>query len=205
VWRSLPKRTLSLRLPQLVVIDEERFFNLLAKAAKTRVSNITIRKGKILVELEGDKASIRETIIAIRRLLREYRIEEAGGWRVYNARFIHRLAGIAVPLDVVAEVLKLEGWPSEDVGEGLKTKASIEVVADASRRVSEAIKTLESIYAARTAKKLLAAAGAYTLADMDEIIDEALSLGLLEEDSEGKLAVKGPWKNALRKLVKSLR
>ena len=142
--------------------------------------------------------------MSVRRLLEEYKVREARGYRVYSARALHRQAGIAVPLDVVVELLTLEGYRAEEVEEGLKTTASPGEVIDAARRVAEAIKLLEGVYAARTAKKLLAVARAYTLIDLEEIIEACLSLGVLGEEGDGKLVVRGPWRSALKRLITKL-
>jgi len=158
-----------------------------------------------MIELVGDGASIRETIIRIKRLLDEYRVvAKKGGLREYAARRIHREAGLAIPMDVLAEVLKRNGWRSEAREDAIETTAPFQEVVSAARLVAEALEAMKHVQASRSAKKALATAMAATGAPLEDAVRAGLEAGVIVENDEGRLETVIPWREAAREIIRRL-
>lgn len=192
---ALAKRRIMIRFPPPDVESRERFLERLFSQIKTPFSRVEIEDDRIMIELAGDGASIRETIIRIKRLQEEYRVSvKARGLRVYNARRIHREAGLAIPMDVLAEVLRRNGWRARESEEGIETDAPFDEVVSAAKLVAEAVGEMQHLDAARGAKKALATAMAVTGAPLQDAINAGLEAGVLVERSEGGLEARVPWR-----------
>jgi hypothetical protein len=200
----LARRTISFTVKRLQPGGLDKLLERLSRELKSGFARVEVRGDRLVVELVGDKASIRESIVRVRRMLREMEVRRApGGLYAYDPSAIRRNAGISVPLDVLAEVLISAGYRASYTGEALVTDAEMEVVAEASRRVAEALKALESVNAATGLRKALAAASAASGVGVEILLEEALSLGVARE-AGGRLIIKGSWRDSFRRLMESV-
>ncbi len=171
-----------MRIPQGV--DLERFLDRVSKALATGSAIYRVEGGTLKIIVYGSEAEIKETVRRIKQLLREYKTQERGGARLYTWKRIHRDAGGAIPLDALAQALRLQGHKARETGEGLETTAAYEEVAAAAQAVWEAMKTLAGSGASRSVKKAIAAAHAAGAGDPGELLEEALATGLAREEDD---------------------
>ena len=142
---------------------------------------------------------IRDSWIRLKNLLREYSVESGAG---YRAKRLFRDIGLAIPLDALAEALKIKGYKASSDSEAIYTTAPYDEVVTVATLIKEALESLKEIRASRTAKRLIVSAYAVTGLSVYDIITRGIELGLLEEDPEGKILIKKDWREALRDLVK---
>ncbi len=197
--RSFKRRVFSVRIPREAWGDIESFLERVAEALKSYGATIKLRGDSLLVEVYGQEYMIRESWVRLKRLLSEY---TPGGEEGYSLARISKDVGLAVPGDVLAVVLRLEGSRAEYRDGRLVTDAPYDVVVDAARRVRKALEEAKALAATRTAKKAVVAAAALTGLEVDRVVAAGLEAGLLSEDEEGKIAIKGPWEQLVRRLAR---
>ena len=199
------RRVLIVKIPEAALADIDRFFERLSKAIGAETAIMRVSRGAVRIEFFGSEAMAKEAIARVRRLLREYSVrEEVRGYREIPARLLYREAGLAVPLDVVEHVLRSMGRDARAGSSSIVTNADLEEVVGVARTVAEAVREAGTLYATRTAKKAVAAAAAITGRRVLEVLDAGLETGVLEEDDEGKLFVRGDWRVAVKRLVEAL-
>ena len=198
------KAVVTIKIPPLARANLDKFLERLNSVLYGDTVIGEIEGDTIKLQIYGSKVSISLTLRKIRELLREYSTPETprGGRRV-SLRLLARTAGTALPPDVLVEVLKLQGYRARVTEDGyLETDAEWEDLTAVASLLGEAIRRLSHYPASRTAKKLLFAA--LTLDPSlgpERVVDEGLALGVLWEDDEGKIHVRGDWREALKKLL----
>ncbi len=201
----MAKRRIVLRFPPPDVESRERFLERLFSQIKTPFSRVEVRDDMVIIELAGDGASIRETVIRIKRLQEEYRVATKGkGLKVYNDRRIYREAGIAIPIDVLVEVLRGGGWRAREAEDGVETDAPFPEVISVARLVAKAIEEMKHLDAARGAKKALATVIAVTGAPLQDAVNAGIEIGVLVERGDGGLEARMPWREAAREIIRAL-
>lgn len=205
--QKLAKRKIAIRFPPSDLESPERFLERLSSQIKTSFTRIEIVGDTIIIEMAGDAASIRESLIRIKGLQEEYKgsiRKSSGEKREYNARKIYRDIGLAIPLDVLIEALRRNGWSAEESNSGIKTNASYEDVISIARLIAGAIEGMKHLEAARGAKKALAVAAAVTGAPLEDAVRAGIEVGVLMEDDTGKLLTRVPWREAAREIISRL-
>jgi len=199
------KRVIILRLPPEARENPDAFIKYLSKALIGDTILMKLQGDKIRIEIYGSQALAAMTAANLKRLLREYRVKRAprGGTRI-SRQALTRYAGVAVPVDVIVEVLKLQGYRAYEEGDDLVTNADPEIVEQVASSLGSALAETQHLYATRTAKKLVLAAMVATGRGQLEVIDAGMSVGVLDEDDEGKLFVRGDWREALKKVARAL-
>jgi len=179
----------------------ERFLSRVSEALKSYGAVVRVKGWSLEVDVYGDNTMIRDSWIRLREVLSDYGSSQSP--RI-NLRRLSRDARIAVPVDVLVEVLKLMGYNAEEDDDGIKTDADYEEVLTFASMIRNALEELRLIPAARRAKHLIAALSASTGARVEDVISTGLNAGILRDD-EGKLLVKKDWRQALRELAKVIR
>ena len=196
------KTVITIKIPPLARANIERFLERLEKSIFSETVIGEIEGDTIRLQIYGSKLAVNRTLRMLRKLLKEYSTPKTGREKAYSLKLLSREAGISLPPDVLIEVLKAEGF-SARVEEGrLYTDADQDTVLGVASLIADAIKKLEHIYSTRTAKKLLIAY--LTLnptLNPSEAVMKALTQGVLEEDDDGKLYVRGDWREALKTLL----
>lgn len=198
------KRAFIVKLPPQAVEDFDKFMERLSRAIAGDPVLMKFKDGYLRVEVYGGEVLARRTKEGIKKVLREFRAAPKRGTLRVTRQAIYREAGVAIPLDVLDIVLRLQGYDTRIEGDEVYTNAPEETVYESARLIAEYLREAGSLYATRTAKRLVIAAGALTGASILELIDAGLESGVLEEDDEGKLLVPGDWREAVKKLVKHL-
>jgi hypothetical protein len=207
VLSKFKRRVFHIRIPGEARGELEKFLEKLSDAIKSYGGVVRIVDNNSLrVEIYGDGSMIRDSWIRIRNLLREYRSVEVGkGLRSYSLKRIHKEVGLAVPSDVIVEVLRAKGYEAEAREDDIVSNADLDTLISVALDVKNALEELKFVQATRTTKKLLAAVHAITGRPVDDIIEEGLEAGVLAEDeSSGKVSVISPWRDVLKKLVRVL-
>jgi hypothetical protein len=198
----LPRKVIAFSIKKIPVEDPDKLVELLSRALKTDFVRIEVRGSKLIVELAGDSASIRTSIIRLRDLVRQLSVEvKRGGMNVYRPTLIYREVGLAVPLDVVAEVLRANGYKAQYTSEGLETTAPLDEVLSASKAVADALNSMKHLPLTTGARKAVAAVSALAGVPPDNIIETGLSNGILEETGSYRITVKGSWRESFKRLL----
>ncbi|MEB2836546.1 MAG: DUF2067 domain-containing protein [Desulfurococcales archaeon] len=196
--RKLYRRVFRVRIPPAAKGELERFLEALYKAIRSYGAVLRIKGDQLVIEVYGDRAMILDSWTRIKELISDYsRVESS----TYPARLIFKEVGLALPLDIIAEVLSLKGYSAAIEEEDLRTDAPYDEVISTALSVKEALEDTKLLYATRTAKKLVVAASALLEEDPHSVIERAIELGLARFDEEGKFELLKPWREALRELV----
>ena len=196
------KAVLTIKIPPLARRDLERFLERLQSSVIGETVIGEMRGDTIKIQIYGSRSTIQRSIARIKQLLREYSTPRAGPGRRYSVRLLSREAGVALPPDVLVEVLRLQGYRASYAEGQIETDAGEDEVVAAARLLGEAVRRLQAVHATRTAKKVLMAVLALDpSARPGEVAAEALSLGVFEELEDGRLHVPGDWREALKKLA----
>ncbi len=198
------KRAFIVKLPPQAMEDFDKFMERLSKAIAGDPVLMKFKDGYLRIEVYGGEVLARRAKEGIKKVLQEFKAEPKRGTLRVTRQSIYREAGVAIPLDVLEIVLRLQGYDTRTEGDEVYTSAPSGTIFDAARLIAEYLREAGNLYATRTAKRLVIAAGALTGASILEIIDAGLESGVLEEDDEGKLLVPGDWREAVKKLVKHL-
>ncbi|WP_165487924.1 DUF2067 family protein [Aeropyrum pernix] len=201
------RRVVAVNLRLLDVDDFERFLERLSRAVKVDYSSWRREGDKLLIEMVGGESSIRESIVRVKELLREYRRRARGGGLLsYSLRRVSREAGVAVPPDVLSTVLSGMGYRVEArSGEGvLDTDAPWSLVVEVAREVGERLREAAAQPLTTSSRKLVVAASILAGSTLDDAVRAAVEEGLLEEDEKGRLLVRGGWRESLKTLLKAL-
>ncbi|MCE4601324.1 MAG: DUF2067 domain-containing protein [Desulfurococcales archaeon] len=200
------KRVFIVKLPPLALQDIDKFMERLSKHLIGDPVLIKYKNGALRVEVYGGDVLARKTRIGIKKVLEEFTQREVRGrsLRVIPARSIYREAGVAIPLDVLELVLRINGYEARVTEEGLESSAPVDEVFVYAGEIGRLLESLSTLEASRTAKKLFLAVASLTGASPLEIIDAGFNLDVLEEDDEGKLFVRGDWREAVKKVVSEL-
>ncbi len=199
----MPRKTVSINLSKLAVKDPDKLIEYLSRALKTSFVRLEIRGSRLIIELAGDSASIRTSMIRLKKLLSELKVVERKGVYVYPPNLIYKEAGMAVPLDVVAEVLKAYGYKASYTSEGLETNAPLEEAVNAASAVAGALESMKAYPLTTSARKAVAAVSAITSLAPSDVISAGLSSGVLVEERE-RLSIKGSWRDAYKRLMESI-
>jgi len=200
------KRVIILRLPPEARQNPDAFIRYLSKALIGDTILMRMQGDKIRIEIYGSEALAAMTAANLKRLLREFRVKRRGSRETRVSRAaLTRAAGVAVPVDVLVEVLRVLGYRGDVEGDDLVTNAEPETIMDLAASLGHAIRETQMLDATRTAKKLVLAGMIAAGLDQLEVIERAMEVGVLDEDDEGKLFVRGDWREALKRLIGALR
>ncbi len=196
--RRLYRRVFRVHIPPAARSELERFLEALYKAIHSYGAVLRIKGDQLVVEVYGDRTMILDSWTRIKEIISDYsRVESS----TYPARLIFKEVGLALPLDVIAEVLSLKGYRAAVEGEDLRTDAPYDEVVTTALSVRKALEDTKLLYATKTAKKLVVAGSALLEENPHDVVERALELGLARFDEEGKLELLKPWREALRELV----
>ncbi|MCE4611392.1 MAG: DUF2067 domain-containing protein [Desulfurococcales archaeon] len=199
----MAKKIVSIDLRRLVVKDPDKLVERLSKALKTSMVRLEVRGPKLIVELQGDSASVRTSLARLKSIVSELTVKSRRGLNLYPPNLIYREVELAVPLDVVAEVLKSSGYKAQHTSEGLETNAPLEEVLRISEAVANALESIKALPLTTSTRKAVTAASVVTGLPPEEVVERGLQAGVIVEEHD-KVIVKGSWREAYSKLVKAL-
>jgi hypothetical protein len=195
------KRTFSIKIPKGAWADLDRFLERISEAIHSYGASLRVEDDNLVIEIYGEKSMIMDSWIRIKKVVSDY----AKLGKSYPSRLIYRDIGLAIPLDVLAEILALDGYKAIVDKDDLLTNAPYDTILSYAQAVKEALENSKLLYATRTAKKLIVAISAYSALDPQKVVEKALDTGLMIMGDDGKLELIKPWKEALRELVRVLR
>jgi len=196
------KRIFSIKIPKEAWADLEKFLERVSEAIHSYGASLRVDGDNLIVEVYGEKSMILDSWLRVKKVVADY---AKLGSKSYPSRLIYRDIGLAIPLDVLAEILMLDGYKASIENENLLTNAQYDTVLSYAQSIRDALEASKLIYATRTAKKLIIAASAYSTLDPRRVAERALDTGLIIMNDDGKLELIKPWKEALRELVRVLR
>ncbi len=196
------KTTITIKLPPLARRDFEKFMERLSKALTGETVIGEIRGDMLRLHVYGSRLAIERTMRLVRQLIAEYSTPREGQRKRYSLKAISREARLAVPPDVLTTILENEGYTAVVRDEELETDAPPEAVLNAAQRLADAVRRLALVNASRTAKKvLLALLSLYPDMQPQDAVSLLLSSGYAFEDEEGRIYLRGDWREVLKSLV----
>ena len=192
------KRVIYIKIPEEEKGDPGKFIEKLSKALRTQEAVLKLEDDRIRIEVYGSKARIRDTITNIKKLLSEYRI--AGGEYSFTPTLIFKRVGTAIPLDVLAFLLKLEGWSAEYKNRVLSTNASLSDVIAIGILLREAMSKISHLNVSGAVKKAVAAASIEVGRSPEYLLSLAIDKNLIVEYG-GKLVPKTSWIELAKTLI----
>ena len=199
----MARRIVSIDLKKLIVKDPDKLVERLSKALKTDMARLEVRGSRLIVELQGDSASVRTSLARLKSVVSELTVRSRRGLNVYPPNLVYREVGLAVPLDVVAEVLKSSGYRAHYTSEGLETSAPLDEVLKASEAIARILDSMKILPLTTSARKAVATASAATGFPPEEVVERGLQAGVIVEERD-RMIIKGSWREAYRRLVKAL-
>ncbi len=205
VFGSVSRRIVKIPLKSVESVDIERFLELLTSSLKTRYSKARMEGGFLIVEIVGDRHSIRESLARIKRLVAEYsRDKKRRGVTRIQASRIHRDVGLAVPPDLLVEILKYQGYRASYIEGVVETDAPLDNVLQIAGGLAERLNELSRQPLATSARKAAAGASLLSGLPLSEILSIALEEGVFYSDSLSRAVARGGWKVALKNLLEIL-
>ncbi|WP_236698192.1 DUF2067 family protein [Pyrodictium occultum] len=181
----------------------EKLYEKIGSALRSNYAEVSIRDGKVYVELVGTDYEIKDTWYRVRQALAElweiYKLETR---REASIEAIVKEAGRTFPPEALVHALLLRGYDarlSEDKSI-LYTDAPPEEVIELARRIAEVIEGLRFRVKGAAAKRMIAALAAGLGEDPERVIEYGLRSRVLEETEEG-LVLREEWRRGLRKIA----
>ncbi len=195
------KTTIIIKLPPSIRYDFDRFMERLGKIIYGETMVAEVEGDTLRISLYGGKLSAERTLREIRKLVKEYSIRGKKTNR-YMMKALAKEAKTAIPGDVVEAVLQARGFQAEYSGEYLETNAPPSLVFETALILGEVLRRTKTLYATRTAKKLILSLLVIEPSlQLSDIISRGESNDLLELDEDGKIHVKGDWRKALKSMI----
>jgi len=194
---AVARRVFKVKIPRAAAADIDRFLERLNRAIHSYGALMRVEGDSVIIEVYGTKSMIRDTWIRIKKLLSEYAEGPQSGFRLAR---VYRDAGLALPADVISEVLRYYGYKAEADGVNLYTNAPYEDVLEAALKVKDAIISMRELPATRTAKKAVATLSAVWGESPQRVIELLLESGHAVLTEEGKLELIKPWKEVVSQL-----
>lgn len=152
---------------------------------------------KLVFRLMGLEPNVQSALVKLREFLTLYASSKASPRRGIEANVIAKYVKKAVPLDVLAVVIRrILGTSAEVKGSAIYSDADLETLLNIARKVAESYQRIESMSIPSSLKKLLVAAEAIYNVDHREVLEILRNAQLIDEDNELKV----PWIQALTEL-----
>ncbi len=201
---ALPKRTIVIRIPP--GINREQFLERLFQSLKAQTSLMKMEGDTVRIHVYGGETQIRDTLVAVKKLLNEYRVEKQGDRARLRREAIYRHAGLAIPLDVLVYAARRLGIDASIEGEAVTVREdNLDSLLDLASRLAEALNETRGFPLTTSGRKALAAASLVTGIDPLKLIEPAEAEGTLVEDDHERLTAAGSWKAAADRIIKLLR
>ena len=160
----------------------------------------------IRIQVYGGETQIRDTLIALKRLLNEYKVEKRRGKASIRREALYRHAGLAVPLDVLDYAAKRLGIEATVEGdEATVREDQLDALLDLAVRLANMLNETRGFPLTTSGRKALVAASLVTGLEPLKLVEAAEDEGILVEDERGRLTAAGSWRTAADRLIKLLR
>ena len=178
-------------------LSVDRALELIYDKLSIASAHVKVKGDRLEIDLQsfvGDPGQVRRQVLSILASVGLVGSERPRGLRRYEVP-----AGL--PADLVAEVLKLKGYDSLADEEGLLSRAPEDVVRQVASEAEGVWGRLSGLGLAlsASAKKAVAAASLVTGRSAEELVEEALSLGLFVKRN-AKILCTTDWRRAAREL-----
>ncbi|RLE55091.1 MAG: hypothetical protein DRJ40_09030 [Thermoprotei archaeon] len=169
--------------------EQEMLLEEITARVKSTTIRIQSRLNTIEIYIYGTKDMIRAAESEIREIVKYVRgmlTRDFRGLYTYPISHVLSRAGlrVAIPVDLLIQVLEVKGYRAKIEGGSIRTDATVDVVQDLARKISEVYYNLSTSNLAPTAKKLVAyyiLAKNYSVEEVDRAVKELSELGLLKE------------------------
>ncbi|HIQ23904.1 MAG TPA: DUF2067 domain-containing protein [Pyrodictium delaneyi] len=184
-------------------IPAEKVYEKIGSAIRSSYAEVSIREGKIYIEIVGTDYEIKDSWYRIRQALADL-------WELYRLRTrreasieaIVKEAGRTFPPESLVYALTLRGYDarlSEDKST-IYTDAPPEEVIALARKIAEIVDRLRFRVKGTAAKRMIAALASGLNVDPDTVIEYGLRSRVLEE-TEGGVVLREEWRRGLRKIA----
>ncbi len=198
----IKRKLFTINLPPGIPL--EKVYEKVSSAIRAGYAEISIRGGKLFVEVTGTDYEIKDSWYRIRQAVAEL-------WELYklsrgeeaSIEAIVKEAGRTFPPEVLVYVLRLQGYDaqlSED-NTRIRTTAPLEVVVQNARAIAEVIDEIRFRVKGTAARRLIAALAVGLREPPEKVIEYGLKSRVLVEDEVEGIRLREEWRRALRKLA----
>jgi hypothetical protein len=154
-----------------------------------------LKQDKIIFRIFGLEPSVEEAIVKIKNFITQFtKIKALNPKQGLTAEQLSKLIHKAIPLDVLAEVLKKQGIAGVVIkGNTIYADTDLETLQVYSQLIAKALDKTKFLRLSYNIKKAITAAIALYNIDVREILEKLKNCGMLNENEE--LIV--PWQRAL--------
>jgi hypothetical protein len=206
VSRRRKRHIIRVKIPPLARYEFDKFLEKINKAIYNETAIIRLTGDTLQVYIYGGSLGAEKSLKEIRKIVKEYSTGGRKSSPKISIKSLSREAGVALPGDVLIEIIKAQGYHAEISGENLETNAPLDTVYGIASLLGDAIKSAKNLYATRTAKKFVfALLTLYPGSSLQKLLDVAEDLRLVSYNSDGKLYVIGDWREAIKVFRRSHR
>jgi len=160
-----------------------------------------MRGSKILFRIVGFEPNVQRTVIKLREIINLVtRLHTTRPRAGISSEELAKLARRAVPLDVLAKVLKAQGVYAEIRGPTIYADTDLDTLISLVQTLGEALDKLSRMPLGHGLKKLVAAAMVLTGLSPMQILQRAKEIGVVNELNE----LVEDWEKALDKLLEAI-
>lgn len=160
-----------------------------------------MRGSKILFRIVGFEPNVQRTMIKLREIINLVkRLRTARPRAGISAEELAKFARRAVPLDVLAKVLRVQGVYAEVRGPTIYADTDLNTLISLAQALGEALEKLSKMPLGHGLKKLVAAAMVLTGLNPMQILQRAKEIGVVNELNE----LVEDWEKALDKLLEAI-
>jgi len=206
----MPSRQLIFR-----VRDEEELKRLIEalQDVQRKVKGVTLvltsKLNEVRATFLGDPFEVQEAVREAKRVFSEMRSE---GKRDKEGYFLLPLGSlaranlkVAIPLQLLSELMRLMGYDTHVEGNYIRSKASPSTVLDVARRLSEAYSASRAYPLTSSSRRLVTLYSTLKRRGLDEAIRELKEGGLLIERRDGSLVLSKNFNMALEILKRDIK
>jgi hypothetical protein len=196
------RKLYTINLPPGVPLD--KVYEKVSSAIRAGYAEISIRSGKLFVEITGTEHEVKDSWYRVRQAVAEL-------WELYNLsrgreasiEALVKEVGRTFPPESLVYALQLQGYDARYNAETgkISTTAPLDVVVRTARTIAEVIDEVRFRVKGTAAKRLIAALAAGLGEPTDKIIEYGLKSRVFVEDEEEGIKLREEWRRALRKLA----
>jgi len=143
-----------------------------------------VRGGKLRFRVIGFEPEVQRTVLRLREIINLVRRSRASPKHGVKADELAKLAKRAVPLDVLAAVLRSNGIPATVKGDMIYADTDMDTLVQYARELGEAIEKASRLPLPYTTRRFAAACSILTGLEPHQVARRAFEYGLLNEDGE---------------------
>ncbi len=197
----MKKTVLYVKIPKGIGLSESELIDKILSSSKTKFTSIKYDKSLLRIEFHTNDYLRKEVIHSIRNILFQYTKKIDENLKQYSTTEISRLAGSALPIDPLVELLKIEGFQAYKSKNGVETNTPLEILNKILINIAEKYREIIKLKSLTKPARSLLTVLIYIFPEkgINDILCELHVNGYLIE-KENKISVSQDWRKILCKL-----